>query len=179
MKFVFNLKQKSVLILVVISLLIFLISWVGFRIFYLESNKRYVEEAFIELLEYVESDYENVDEVIDWTAKSLNLTLYKFNSLEELIATFPEDVDQEIILSFSDRQQLEEGRYVVKDLEPTGIDVDFNRLLFFYPIMKNGKLESLLFMFTPINGIPARTFGLSVVMGLVIMTVAGGGLFFF
>ena len=165
-----SLKQKSVFFLIAISLFVFFMSWGLLRTFYLQAHESYIRSSFIELLRSIDDDFENVDKSIDWTKKTLNVNLHKFEDVEELIVEVPTYINKEKFLSLNERKKINQGDYVVKKFKVT--DFGVNLTSFFYPVMKNGVLECLLFIYLPVNNATKESLVFSLVVVIIGMIAA-------
>lgn len=165
-----GLREKSTLFLITMCLFTFLISWGLYRAFYLEFHENYIEKSVIGLLEYMEEEFENVDEAIDWSFQAINMSCYHFKGVEDFIANVPSNMNPDDIISNSERQEIEQGNYIVKNLKST--DFRINILTFFYPIMENGKVEHLLVTYLPVNNPSIKSIGFPLVGSLLLMVVA-------
>ncbi|MBD3109907.1 hypothetical protein IEO70_16325 [Bacillus sp. AGMB 02131] len=104
-----SLKQKSALFIFTISLFVFLVSWIILRVVYLQAHEKYLETAFIKLLEYMDSDFEEIDKAVEWSTNSLNLKVYLFDNVDDLLERAMPYAQEELI-SFSEKQELEQGK---------------------------------------------------------------------
>ena len=167
-----SLKQKSALFILTISLFVFLVSWIILRVVYLQAHEKYLENAFVELLEYMDSDFENIDEAVEWSVNSLNLKVYLFDNVDDLIVRAMPYAQEELI-SMSEKQELEQGNYVVKNIKATDHEINFMTLI--YPVKQAENIDELLLTYIPCNN--RESSGLPLVMASIGIVVFGICLF--
>ncbi|MBD3109276.1 HAMP domain-containing histidine kinase [Bacillus sp. AGMB 02131] len=141
-----------------------------YRAFYLEFHENYIEKSVIELFEYMEEDFENIEEAIEWTSRAINMRCYYFEDVDDFIANVPSYVNPDDVLSYSEQQEIEKGNYIVKNLKTT--DFQINVLAFYYPIEENGKVEHLLVTYLPVNNPSIKSICISLIGALLAMVVA-------
>lgn len=154
MNFAFNLKQKSALFIVGLSLLTFFISWGLIKAIYLETHARFVENSYHNLMQHIENDIEHLDEAIEWSSQQLNVPVYLFENLDELkTSAFLNDFDTEgEILTQGELQKLEEGHCVVKYFTITEMNIKLMSI--FHPLVENEQTSKIIATYTPVNNSP-------------------------
>ena len=137
-----NLKQKSILIIITIIALTIFATYSILYILYDYYHKQQISNNMSRLLYGIEKEYDRLDEIKDWLKNNVDLTLYTYDSIEELSENVPFAVNEK------DKALLEQGELVVNSVEIT--DLQYSVLLFTYPKIENEKIDQLLFIYYPL-----------------------------
>jgi len=105
----------------------------------------YISNLLIE----IEDDPDHLEEAVDWAETNLNLKIYVFDHVNDLITRVPLSIDKEKVLSVSEQKQLEKGKSIINKIRTP--DFELNLLLFIHPILENNEIKKLLFLHVPVD----------------------------
>lgn len=176
MKYIRSLKQKSFLMIgITISITVF-ITYSILSVLYYDYHEYRVKTELTKLLEKLEQNLSNIHEAKDWLYRNVDMTLYLFEDAEDLVENIPFETNDTKILSTHDREQLENGQIVVKKMAITYLD--HPALTLTYPILENGIIKQLLFIYYPIINQSVNSIIL-LLCSLIFIISAAGATFIF
>ena len=149
MKYIHSLKQKSILVVAIIISITILVTYSVLSFLYFDYHEQQVKTKLTILLQDLGQHPEHVNKAVEWLDQNVDITLYLFEDVEELLANLPFETNRQDIFSTQDLKQLANGQTVVNKMAITHLQVPI--LTFTYPILEDGKIEQLLFIYYPIN----------------------------
>jgi len=117
--------------------------------FYIKLDEKQLKTYITTLLTTLGENFDHIEESLDWTIQNFNLTFSVHDNVESLLAKVPPDIDNNRVISDRDIQQLEKGNTVINKVKTHDLAMDL--LLFTHPIIKDNKIENLLFLHVPAN----------------------------
>jgi len=149
MKLKKSIKYRFRLLIVASILLTTFLTYQLLIVFYSKSNENFLKNYYSDILAKYEKDFANTKGAITLFDPDLNMKIYGFDDVEAIEERIPNSVDQNKIISVSQKKELESGKTVINKIKTT--DGKLELQVFIHPIIENNKIVKVLFLHIHIN----------------------------
>ena len=149
MKLKKSIKYRFRLLIVASILLTTFLTYQLLIVFYSKSNENFLKNYYSDILAKYEKDFANTKGAITMFDPDLNMKIYGFDDVEAIEERIPNSVDQNKIISVSQKKELESGKTVINKIKTT--DGKLELQVFIHPIIENNKIVKVLFLHIHIN----------------------------